>query len=70
VPPEGPAALKPGVSITDACVPWEATVEMLDALNTASHSSLASWNAEPDVVPQAVGKRREAVAGAAAAVSK
>lgn len=36
VPAEGPAALKPGVSITDACVPWETTVEMLDALNAVS----------------------------------
>jgi 3-deoxy-7-phosphoheptulonate synthase len=34
VPAEGPSALKHGVSITDACVPWETTVEMLDALNT------------------------------------
>jgi 3-deoxy-7-phosphoheptulonate synthase len=36
VPAEGPAALKHGVSITDACVPWETTVEMLDALNAVS----------------------------------
>ena len=33
VPPEGPAALKYGVSITDACVDWAATVDMLDRLN-------------------------------------
>ncbi|KAI0324896.1 3-deoxy-7-phosphoheptulonate synthase [Cubamyces sp. BRFM 1775] len=35
VPPEGPAALKHGVSITDACVDWETTVKMLDELNEA-----------------------------------
>ena len=35
VPPEGPAALKHGVSITDACVDWETTVAMLDGLNAA-----------------------------------
>lgn len=36
VPDEGVAALKHGVSITDACVDWETTVEMLDGLNTVS----------------------------------
>ncbi|KAG6908476.1 hypothetical protein DXG01_004479 [Tephrocybe rancida] len=35
VPAEGPAGLKYGVSITDACVDWERTVTMLDKLNTA-----------------------------------
>ncbi|KAG6370715.1 3-deoxy-7-phosphoheptulonate synthase [Boletus reticuloceps] len=35
VPPEGPSGLKHGVSITDACVDWEATVGMLDKLNEA-----------------------------------
>ena len=35
VPPEGPAALKHGVSITDACVDWDTTVKMLDELNEA-----------------------------------
>ena len=35
VPPEGPAALKHGVSITDACVDWQTTVDMLDKLNAA-----------------------------------
>ncbi|KAG9035987.1 hypothetical protein FS837_001772, partial [Tulasnella sp. UAMH 9824] len=33
VPPEGPSALKRGVSITDACVDWESTVAMLRRLN-------------------------------------
>ncbi|TFY78279.1 hypothetical protein EWM64_g5733 [Hericium alpestre] len=35
VPAEGPAALKHGVSITDACVDWDTTVDMLDRLNEA-----------------------------------
>jgi len=33
VPAAGPAALKHGVSITDACVNWEKTINMLDSLN-------------------------------------
>ncbi len=33
VPPEGPASLKHGISITDACVDWATTVQMLDHLN-------------------------------------
>jgi 3-deoxy-7-phosphoheptulonate synthase len=32
VPAEGPSALKKGVSITDACINWESTVEVLEAL--------------------------------------
>lgn len=36
VPSEGACALKHGVSITDACVDWETTVQMLDNLNTVS----------------------------------
>lgn len=35
VPPEGPAGLKHGVSITDACIDWETTVGMLEKLNQA-----------------------------------
>jgi len=35
VPLEGPSSLKHGVSITDACVDWAATVAMLDKLNEA-----------------------------------
>lgn len=35
VPAEGPAALKKGVSITDACVDWETTVEVLEQLAEA-----------------------------------
>lgn len=33
VPAEGPAALKHGVSITDACVDWDTTVGMLEKLD-------------------------------------
>ena len=35
VPAEGPSALKKGVSITDACVDWETTIEMLEQLADA-----------------------------------
>jgi len=32
VPAEGPAGLKKGISITDACISWESTVEVLEGL--------------------------------------
>ena len=32
VPKEGPAGLKKGVSITDACIDWETTVQVLEDL--------------------------------------
>ncbi|KAL1994575.1 hypothetical protein VTN49DRAFT_2045 [Thermomyces lanuginosus] len=35
VPPEGPSGLKKGVSITDACISWETTVEVLENLADA-----------------------------------
>ncbi|KAK2049410.1 3-deoxy-7-phosphoheptulonate synthase [Colletotrichum somersetense] len=35
VPAEGPAALKKGVSITDACINWESTVGVLEDLAAA-----------------------------------
>ena len=35
VPAEGPAGLKRGVSITDACISWETTVEVLEDLAEA-----------------------------------
>ena len=35
VPPEGPAALHRGVSITDACINWETTVNVLEDLADA-----------------------------------
>jgi phospho-2-dehydro-3-deoxyheptonate aldolase len=39
VPEEGPAHLKHGVSITDACVDWNDTVKMLDKLNDVGHAA-------------------------------
>ena len=35
VPPEGPSGLKKGVSITDACIDWDTTVEVLEQLASA-----------------------------------
>lgn len=35
VPPEGPSALKKGVSITDACIDWDSTVTVLEDLAAA-----------------------------------
>ncbi|KFA67632.1 hypothetical protein S40285_04948 [Stachybotrys chlorohalonatus IBT 40285] len=35
VPPEGPAGLKHGISITDACIDWETTVTVLEDLAEA-----------------------------------
>lgn len=35
VPAEGPAGLKRGVSITDACIDWDTTVEVLEQLAEA-----------------------------------
>lgn len=32
IPPSGPAGLKYGVSVTDACIDWETTVTVLDRL--------------------------------------
>lgn len=35
VPPEGPSGLKKGVSITDACIDWDTTVDVLNHLADA-----------------------------------
>lgn len=35
VPPEGPSGLKKGVSITDACINWDTTIEVLQNLAAA-----------------------------------
>lgn len=35
VPVDGPAGLKKGVSITDACIDWESTVNVLEDLAAA-----------------------------------
>ncbi|THU97877.1 3-deoxy-7-phosphoheptulonate synthase [Dendrothele bispora CBS 962.96] len=42
VPPGGPSCLKHGVSITDACVNFATTIEMLDKLNKAVSSRRAA----------------------------
>ena len=57
VPPEGPSGLKKGVSITDACISWESTVDVLEDLaeavrarrakNGASDSNAAEVKATP-----------------------
>lgn len=36
VPAEGPKALKKGVSITDACINWQTTVDVLNDLAAAT----------------------------------
>jgi 3-deoxy-7-phosphoheptulonate synthase len=38
VPAEGPASLKKGVSITDACIDWNSTVTVLQRLAEAVKS--------------------------------
>jgi 3-deoxy-7-phosphoheptulonate synthase len=35
VPADGPSGLKKGVSITDACISWESTVDVLEDLASA-----------------------------------
>lgn len=35
VPAEGPATLKRGVSITDACINWDSTITVLEDLAAA-----------------------------------
>lgn len=35
VPPEGPQGLKKGISITDACIGWDTTTEVLENLADA-----------------------------------
>lgn len=38
VPAEGPSGLKKGVSITDACIDWDTTVDTLEQLASAVRS--------------------------------
>jgi 3-deoxy-7-phosphoheptulonate synthase len=63
VPDEGPQGLKHGVSITDACVDWEATVAMLDQLNEVcpSYTKAFGTGAHDFYPKQAVEKRRIAL---------
>lgn len=42
VPAEGPAGLKKGVSITDACIDWETTVTTLENLAEAVRARRAA----------------------------
>ena len=42
VPPEGPAALKKGISITDASIDWDTTVEVLEQLADAVRTRRAA----------------------------
>ena len=48
IPPNGPLALKRGVSITDACIDWDTTVEVLqqlaDAVRTRRKHTMSSTN--------------------------
>lgn len=41
VPSTGPAGLKHGISITDACVDWDTTVDMLNKLNEVCRSIIS-----------------------------
>ncbi len=62
--PNGREGLKRGVSITDACVSWETTKQLLHDLNDVSPSPpffALSSRADYALVPlQAVAARREA----------
>lgn len=42
VPAEGPSGLKKGVSVTDACIGWESTVETLEGLAEAVRARRAA----------------------------
>ncbi|KAL8805505.1 MAG: hypothetical protein Q9200_005405 [Gallowayella weberi] len=46
VPPEGPQGLKKGVSITDACIGWDTTVEVLENLADAVRARRKAGNGE------------------------
>ncbi|KAL2162313.1 hypothetical protein VTH06DRAFT_7226 [Thermothelomyces fergusii] len=55
VPPEGPSGLKKGVSITDACINWETTVEVLEDLAAAVRErrkvTAGATNGSPKTTP-------------------
>ncbi|KAL8914479.1 MAG: hypothetical protein Q9172_007076 [Xanthocarpia lactea] len=46
VPPEGPEALKKGISITDACIGWDTTIEVLEGLADAVRARRKLSNGE------------------------
>ncbi|KAL2012746.1 hypothetical protein VTN00DRAFT_271 [Thermoascus crustaceus] len=50
VPPEGPSGLLKGVSITDACINWETTVEVLENLADAVRARRAAKAAKSNGV--------------------
>ncbi len=49
VPPEGPSALKKGVSITDACIDWDTTVTVLEDLAEAVKQRRTAQNKEANM---------------------
>lgn len=49
VPPEGPAGLKYGVSVTDACLSWEHTVTALDDLRAGVQARRANVKRKRDL---------------------
>ncbi|RYP03633.1 hypothetical protein DL764_005012 [Monosporascus ibericus] len=53
VPAEGPAALKKGVSITDACIDWDTTVQVLEDLAAAVRARREMNAANGDAVTDA-----------------
>ncbi|KAF9040150.1 hypothetical protein BJ165DRAFT_1351597 [Panaeolus papilionaceus] len=59
VPAEGPSALKYGVSITDACVNWETTVGMLNALDASVKKRREVLIAAGVLTPAAFQRARE-----------
>jgi len=67
VPPAGPSALKHGVSITDACVDWASTVQMLEMLDRAVQKRRETLIATG--VGKISGYHRAQVAAAAAAAA-
>ena len=63
VPPQGPAGLKKGVSITDACINWETTVVVLEQLADAVRTRRELVRAKAKGVPK--GAANGAINGAA-----
>ncbi|RYP78696.1 hypothetical protein DL771_000363 [Monosporascus sp. 5C6A] len=53
VPAEGPAALKKGVSITDACIDWDTTVQVIEDLAAAVRARREKNAADGDAVTDA-----------------
>ena len=53
VPAEGPATLKKGVSITDACIDWDTTVQVLEDLAAAVRARREKNAADGDAVTDA-----------------